>query len=139
LKGFAGKYYTASINQMNLNINNQFRINRIYTAELSGVYTTRALNDLQEILSPTGQIAIGFARPVLKNKGVLKLSIRDLFYTQINEGITQFKSAEEYFVIWRDSRVANIAFTWRFGKQLKTIKRSIGGAGAEMRRVGNGN
>jgi len=139
LKGFAGKFYSASINQMNLNINNQFRINRIYTAELSGVYTTRAINDLQEILSPTGQIAIGFARPVLKNKGTLKLSIRDLFYTQINEGITQFKSAEEYFVIWRDTRVATIAFTWRFGKQLKTIKHSTGGAGAEMQRVGTGN
>ena len=139
LKGFADKYYTASINQINLNINNQFRINQIYTAELSGIYTTRALNDLQEILSPTGQIAVGFARPVLKNKGTLKVSIRDLFYTQINEGITQFKSAEEYFVIWRDTRVANIAFTWRFGKQLKTIKRSTGGAGAEMQRVGTGN
>ena len=139
LKGFAGKYYSASINQMNLNINNQFRINRIYTAELSGVYTTRSLHDLQEILSPTGQIAIGFARPVLNNNGTLKLSIRDLFYTQINEGVTRFKSAEEYFVIWRDSRVATFAFTWRFGKKLKTMKRSIGGAGTEMQRVGTGN
>ncbi|MEP7144793.1 MAG: outer membrane beta-barrel protein [Ferruginibacter sp.] len=138
LKGYMGNNYASSINQLNLNINNQFRINKIYTVELSGFYTTRARNDLQELLYPTGQLSAGIVRPVLKKKGTLKISIRDIFFTQTMEGLTQFQSADEYFIIHRDSRVINLAFTWRFGKPLKQTKRTGSGAGDEMERAGNG-
>jgi len=83
-------------------------------------------------------LSAGIARPVLKKKATLKLSMRDIFFTQTMEGLTQFQSAQEYFIIHRDSRVVNLAFTWRFGKALKQIKHSSGGAGDEMERVGNG-
>jgi outer membrane receptor protein involved in Fe transport len=140
LKGYAGNTnYATSINQVNVNMNNQFRVNKIYTAELSGYYTSKARNDLQELLYPTGQLSAGVARPILKNKGTLKLSIRDIFYTQAMEGLTQFKLAQEYFILRRDSRVVNLAFTWRFGKPLKQINRTSGAARDEMDRVGNGN
>ncbi|MEO6719354.1 MAG: outer membrane beta-barrel protein [Ferruginibacter sp.] len=90
------------------------------------------------MLYPTGQLSLGVARPVLKKKAKLKLSTRDIFYTQKMEGLTQFQGADEYFVLYRDSRVINISLTWRFGKPLKSVKRSGGGAGDEMQRVGNG-
>lgn len=138
LKGYAGKNYASSIDQMNININNQFRFNKTYTGEISGYYITKARNDLQELLYPTGQLSVGISRPLLKNKATLKLSVRDIFYTQTMEGLTQFHSAEEYFIIQRDSRVVSLAFSWRFGKSLKQVKRGAGGAGDEMERVGNG-
>ncbi len=138
LKGYAGNNYGSNVNQLHLNINNQFRINKIYTAELSGFYTTKARNDLQELLYPTGQLSAGIARPVLKKKGSLKISVRDIFFTQVMEGLTQFQSAEEYFILRRDSRVVNLAFNWRFGKMQKQDRRSGGGATDEMQRAGNG-
>ncbi|MDO9375814.1 MAG: TonB-dependent receptor [Ferruginibacter sp.] len=138
LKGYLGNDYSSSIDQFNINLNNQFRLNKIYTAELSGFYTSRARNDLQELLYPTGQLSIGMARPVLKKKATLKISMRDLFYTQAMEGLTQFQAADEYFILRRDTRVFNLSLTWRFGKPLKTIKRAGSGAGDEMQRVGNG-
>jgi outer membrane receptor protein involved in Fe transport len=138
LKGYLGNNYASSINQVNVNLNNQFRINSNYTAELSGFYTSRARNDLQELLYPTGQLSVGLARPVLKKKATLKLSMRDLFYTQAMEGLTQFQAADEYFILRRDTRVVNLSFTWRFGKPLKTTRKAGGAATDEMQRVGNG-
>lgn len=139
LKGFNGDAnFKSNINQLNINMSNQFTFAKIYTGELSGFITSRARNDLQEVLYPTGQLSLGASRPVLKKKGTLKLSFRDLFFTNAMEGFTQFTKATEYFIVRRDSRVINIAFTYRFGKAYKTTKRSSGSAGDEMERVGNG-
>ncbi len=139
LSGYVWDEYNSNINQLNLNINNQFRIGDTYAAELSGFYTSKARNDLQELLYPTGQVSAGVSRPILKKKGTLKLSIRDIFYTQAMEGLTDFENAEEYFLLTRDSRVVNIAFTYRFGKPVKAARRSGGSAADEIQRVGNGN
>ncbi len=139
LKGYNGNAnFRSDINQLNINISNQFTVLKKYTAEISGFYTSRARNDLQEVLYPTGQLSLGVARPVLKKKGTLKFSARDIFYTNAMEGLTQFTKATEYFILRRDSRVFNLSFTYRFGKAYKTVKRSSGSAGDEMERVGNG-
>lgn len=134
LKGYVWNDYESDIWQFNISANNQFKINDLYTAELSGFYTSPARNDLQEKLLPTGQLNIGLARPVLKKKGTLKFSFRDIFHTMVMEGNTDFEHAQEYFIIRRDTRVISLSFTYRFGKPLKTIKRSSG-AEAEMERV----
>jgi len=139
LKGFkedAG--FHSSINQLNFNLSNQFSFAKVYTGEISGFYTTRARNDIQELLYPIGQLSFGMSRPVFKKKGTLKLSVRDIFHTNGMEGLTDFPGATEYFKIWRDSRVISIAFTYRFGKAYKAGKRSSGSAADEMERVGNG-
>lgn len=138
LKGFNGNSYTSNINQLNLNANNQFHIGKTYTAEISGFYTTKARNDVQELLYPTGQLSVGVARPILKNKGTLRFTARDLFYTNAMEGFTSFPNATEYFIIHRDSRVCTISLTYRFGKVYKTKKRTDGSATEEMERVGTG-
>ncbi len=139
LKGFKeDANFKSKINQLNINMSNQFSFAKIYSGELSGFYTTRARNDLQEALYPTGQLSLGISRPVLKKKGTLKLSLRDLFYTNAMEGLTQFPQATEYFIVRRDSRVINLALTYRFGKVYKITKRTSGSATDEMQRVGNG-
>ncbi len=139
LKGYNGNVnFSSDINQLNININNQFTIAKKYNAEISGFYTTRARNDLQEVLYPTGQLSLGVSRQVLKKKGTLKFSARDIFYTNAMEGLTQFDKATEYFILRRDSRVFTLAFTYRFGKAYKTAKRTSGSASPEMERVGNG-
>ncbi|RYD94234.1 MAG: hypothetical protein EOP54_17865, partial [Sphingobacteriales bacterium] len=138
LRGFNGNNFTTDINQLNLSATSQFTIAKKYTAELNGFYTTRARNDVQELLYPTGQLSAGISTPALKKQGTLKLTIRDIFYTNAMEGLTQFPNATEYFKLMRDSRVFTIAFTYRFGKAYKTVKRSSGSATDEMERVGNG-
>ncbi len=138
LKGYQNINYVSDVSQLNISMNNQFRLGTVYTGEISGFYTTKARNDLQELLSPTGQLSAGVARSVLKKKATLKLSVRDIFYTQAMEGNTDFPDATEYFILRRDSRVVNLSFTWRFGKPLKTTRRTSGGAADEIQRVGSG-
>ncbi|RYZ98790.1 MAG: TonB-dependent receptor, partial [Sphingobacteriaceae bacterium] len=137
LSGFNGNNYTTDAHQLNLNINNQFTIGS-YTAELSGFYTTRSRNDVQERLYPTGQLSVGVSRPVLKKKGTIKFSARDVLYTNVMEGLTQFPSATEYFKFRHDTRVVSLSFTYRFGKQYKAVQRSQGSAADERDRVGGG-
>ena len=130
--------YVSSITQASMTLNNQFHFNKGWSAELTGFYITKSQNDLQEVLQPTGQVSAGLAKQVLKNKGSLKLTARDIFYTQAMEGLTQFQHATEYFKLTRDSRVITLAFSYRFGKLKPAARRSSGGAGDEIDRVGSG-
>ncbi|RDC56689.1 TonB-dependent receptor [Pedobacter chinensis] len=136
LNGYQNINYSSSVNQLLSSLNNQFTINKGLSAEISGFYITTARNDLQELLYPTGQLSAGLSQSILKGKGSLKLSARDIFYTQAMEGLTDFPGANEYFTLTRDSRVVNLAFTYRFGKPLKAVKRSTGGAADEINRAG---
>jgi iron complex outermembrane receptor protein len=137
LKGFNGNTYTTSIDQLNVNLSNQFTIDKNYTAELSGFYTTRARNDVQELLYPTGQLSAGISRPILNKKGTLRFTARDILWTNTMTGLTQFPNSTEDFVFKRDSRVFTLSFTYRFGKAYKTVKHQSG-VTDEMQRVGNG-
>jgi len=137
LKGYVWNDYNSDVHQFNFSMNNQFKIGKIYTAELSGFYTGRARNDLQEILYPISQVVVAAARPVMKKKGTLKLSVRDIFHKNGMEGLTDFENSKEYFWLKRDSRVATLSFTYRFGKPFKTIRRNSGSANDEMQRVGS--
>ncbi|MBS1578787.1 MAG: TonB-dependent receptor [Bacteroidetes bacterium] len=133
--GYISNNYNSSVAQLYFNINNQFKIGKKITAEFSGNYITKSRNDLQELLYPTGQISTGFAMPIMKKKATIKLSIKDIFYTQAMEGLTDFTNASEYFKLLQDSRKINLTFIYRFGKQYKTPKRSAGAAGDEIQRA----
>ncbi len=138
LRGYQNVNYVSDVSQMNLSMNNQFRLGSVYAGEISGFYTTKARNDLQELLRPTGQLSVGISRPVFKKKATIKMNVRDIFFTQAMEGNTDFPGATEYFLLRRDTRVITLALTWRFGKPLKTARRSSGSAGDEIQRVGSG-
>ncbi|MBL7748973.1 MAG: TonB-dependent receptor family protein, partial [Chitinophagaceae bacterium] len=129
----------ATINQINININNQFQFGKGWAAELSGYYLSNSQTDLQETLTPQGEMGAGISKQVLKGRGTLRLTIRDMFYTQNYSGYSRFQNSDEPFEIQWDSRVARITFNWRFGKAMKPVKRSGGGATEETERVGTGN
>jgi iron complex outermembrane recepter protein len=134
IKGFVWNNRKASLTQANFNLSNQFHFPKNWSAELSGLYVLSE-QELQEITYPTGQLSVGIAKQILNNRGTVKLTARDMLYTQKMEGFTNFKQATEYFIIKRDTRSATISFTYRFGKQLKMRQRTEGSAEDEMRRV----
>ena len=121
-----------------LNVNNQFNFSKGWSAELSGFYNTKDV-DGQFTIQPFGQVAAGVSKQVLKQKGTLKLSARDIFRTIVIDGQIKYGNVIEHFVQSRDSRVVNVAFTYRFGKQFKENRqRKTGGASEETQRVGAG-
>ena len=66
-----------------------------------------------------GALTAGVSKQVLKGKGSVKMSVRDIFYTQPASGDINFKSTEAHFRSLWDSRQGNITFTYRFGKPFK--------------------
>jgi hypothetical protein len=122
-----------------VNVNNQFRFKKGWSGEISGWYRTKGVEG-QIMIDPLGQLSLGVAKTILKEKGTLKLNVRDVLYTQKVYGTINFQSTEASFYQVRDSRVATFTFTYRFGKPIKGTKtRKTGGAGDEQNRVKIGN
>jgi iron complex outermembrane receptor protein len=139
IKGVVWAPIEVRINQFNLNLNNQFQFKKGWAAEMTGWYQGNGQVDLQESLTPRGEMGFGVSKQIMKGKGTLRLNVRDIFYTQNYSGYSNFENSDEPFEVKWDSRVVRLAFIWRFGKAMKAIKRSSGGAAAETERVGTGN
>ncbi|MFT3908248.1 MAG: TonB-dependent receptor [Ferruginibacter sp.] len=127
----------AVIDQFNISLNNQFKFNKGWGVEISGYYQTKSQVDLQEWLEPQGELDLGVSKQVLKNKGSIRLSIRDLTYYQNYSGYSTFENAHEPFTLQWDSRIVRLSFNWRFGKTMKSVNRSEGSAADEINRAGN--
>lgn len=120
------------------NVNNQFSFGKGWSAELSGWYRTKGVES-QLVIQPMGAAAAGVSKQVLKGKGSVRLNIRDIFFTNKVQGTINFQQTEATFHNIRDSRVAGISFTWRFGKPINGMQsRKKGGADDEQSRVKTG-
>ena len=139
IKGVVWAPLEVNISQLTISLNNQFQFKKGWGAEISGYYQTKSQVDLQEWLEPQGELNIGISKQILKGQGSLKFSIRDITYFQNYSGSATFQNSYEPFTIQWDSRVARLSFSWRFGKTMKAVKRSEGGATDEINRAGSGN
>lgn len=139
IKGVVWAPLEVRISQLNVSLNNQFQLKKGWGLELSGYYQTKSQIDLQEWLKPQGELDFGVSKSVLKNKGTLRLTVRDITYFQNYSGYSTFQNAYEPFTIKWDSRVVRLGFNWRFGKTMKQISRTESGATDEINRAGNGN
>ena len=121
----------------NGNINNQFKFNNGWSAEISGNYNTKS-QDGQFIIQDFGQVAAGIGKQVLNNKGTIRLNARDIFWTQKIDGQIRYGNVRENFFQYRDSRVVTLSLQYRFGKPMKDAEKKRGGnggAGEEQNRV----
>ena len=133
-----GEIVNVQGNTFLVNLTNQFKFNKGWSAELSGFYRTKGVEG-QIIINPIGELNAGVQKQVLKNKGTLKLNISDILLTRHEVGNINFQQTEAYFNQHQDSRVANLTFIYRFGKPIKgPSQRNSGGAGDEKSRVKQG-
>ncbi|MDB5252500.1 MAG: TonB-dependent receptor [Flaviaesturariibacter sp.] len=125
---------------LTLNMNNQFRFGKGWSAELSGFYRGRGVWG-QILTHPMGQLNFAVSKQVLKGKGTVKFNVRDLLYTNFPKGdLKNTGNVQAYFENRRDSRVGNLSFSYRFGKPIKGAqqRRKVGGADDEQGRVKTG-
>jgi iron complex outermembrane recepter protein len=122
-----------------VNVSNQFTFKKGWSAELSGFYRTKGI-EAQILIFPLGQLNAGVQKQVLKNKGTIKLNVRDMFRTMRPHGEINIQSTDASFNQTRDSRVVTLSLAYRFGKPLKGVKsRKSGGSADEQSRIKNGN
>lgn len=122
-----------------VNMNNQFAFKKGWSAELSGFFRTKT-QEGQLIINSLSQMDLGVKKDFLKNKGSLKLSLRDVYGPRKAQGVINFQNTEASFKQYNDSRVVTVSFNYRFGKPIKGVqKRRTGGASDEQGRVKSAN
>ena len=128
---------TVDATTLTLNGSQQFNFAKTWSIEVSGFFRTGAIEGVIRS-KPFGQVAFGVSKQVMKNKGTVRLGIRDAFYTQKFRGWSKYANVDAAFQERGDSRVVSLNFTYRFskGKINGTPKRRAGSASEEQNRVG---
>ena len=98
-----------------VNITNTFTLGKGMTAELSGFYRHKDVNQLS-IVEPLYQMSIGAQKQIIKGKGTIRLNVRDPFAWQRFEGINKYNNIDMRFSNRPDVRQVSATFSYRFGK-----------------------
>ncbi|TAF54895.1 MAG: TonB-dependent receptor [Sphingobacteriia bacterium] len=118
------------------NVNQQFKLGKGWGAEASGFYRTTTLESIFLIRS-MGAMNLGLSKQLMKNKASIRLSVRDVLWTQRVRGTSQYSNIDAAFSQFQDSRVFNLGFTYRFSKgKANAGQRQRNGAEEEKSRVG---
>jgi hypothetical protein len=117
---------------------NTFLINAALSAELSGNYQSREVYAF-DVISPIWSVNLGVQQKLFGNRAILRLNISDIFYTNKIPATVKYTGYSETFLVTRDSRVATLSFTYKFGKNtVPAARRRQGGAEDIHQRAGNG-
>ncbi len=130
----AGDKLDISADMYLISLNNQFKFDKGWSAELSGWYRTKGVEG-QLLINPLSQLNLAVQKQVLKTKGTIKLGVRDILLTNFPSGVIRFSKTEADFSNKRDSRILSLSFTYRFGKSFKAINKKSSGADDEKGRV----
>ncbi len=123
-----------------INMTQTFTIKQGFTAELSGFYRARSVDQLS-INEPMYVISAGAQKTVLKGKGTLRFNLRDPLWLQRYKGKTQYNLVDSRVANRWDNRQITVSFTYRFGKngqQNPPPRRRNSAAQEELNRVGQG-
>ncbi len=121
------------------NVSADFTFNKGWKASVDGFYRSKGLEGIFNI-NGIGAMNAGVSKTVMQNKGTLKLSIKDIFWSQNATGSAVYSYVDTHFKEVRDSRQATLSFSYRFGKGKGSApRRKIGGADEEKSRVKAGN
>ncbi|MET0636603.1 MAG: TonB-dependent receptor [Chitinophagaceae bacterium] len=120
-----------------LNGTQQFKLSKTLTAELNGRYRSGLVEGVVRSRS-VGTLGAGIGKQVMKNKGTVRISIRDIFYSQISRVGSRYGNVDINYQEIGESRVVSVGFNYRFakGKKIDATKRTAGSANEEQGRVG---
>lgn len=122
-----------------INVSNTFTIMEGFTAELSGFYRSKLVDEML-LMDPMYQMNIAFQKSLLKGKSTLRLNIRDPFGWQQFSAVSRYADVDVKIANRWDSRQVSASFTYRFGKSsiAPSRKRSTG-VSEELNRAGQSN
>jgi iron complex outermembrane recepter protein len=113
--------------------NNTFTFKNGWTTELNANLNTGGQYGFMN-LSPQWGISAGVQKTILKNKGTVRFNITDIFWTNLPKAVITYNNYIEKWHAYRESRVANLAFTYRFGSNKVQAARRRTTASEEERR-----
>lgn len=136
---YNGEQIEVSFTSFMVNMTQTFTIKQGFTAEVSGFYRARGVDQLS-INEPMYVVSFGAQKQVMKGKGTVRLNLRDPFWIQRYKGKTQYDIVDTRVQNRWDNRQVTATFTWRFGKNLPQAPQRRRGSASqdEQNRVGQG-
>lgn len=120
-----------------LRTNNTFTFKKGWIAELNANFSSGGQYGFM-VSDPQWGLAAGVQKSVLKNKGTVRLNITDIFWTNLPKAVITYDNYIEKWHAFRDTRVANISFTYRFGNtKVQAARRRTTASEEERQRAGN--
>jgi iron complex outermembrane receptor protein len=118
-------------------LNNTFTLGKGWVAELNGSVTSGGQLGFM-VLDPQWGIAAGVQKSMFKNKGTLRFNMTDIFWTLVPHAVITYNNYIEKWQAYRESRVANLSFTYRFGKNtVQAARKRTTASEEERQRAGN--
>ncbi|MFD1820188.1 Outer membrane receptor proteins, mostly Fe transport [Pseudarcicella hirudinis] len=125
--GLDGTSYSATLNPSawvaRINVINQFRFEKGWSAEFGGYYASIDLNG-QAFTEPRYRLNATIQKKIWKEKGSIRLGIDDMFHSWIQKNSSVgLKQADFLLTNENDTQRIGLAFTYRFGKETFARKR----------------
>ena len=138
---FNGRLATTQLNEgkpsLNVSTNNTFTIGKGWTTELNANYNSSGQYGFMAY-RPQWGIAAGVQKSIWKNKGTIRFNMTDIFWTNLPRATITYNNYVEHWHAERETRVANLSFTYRFGKNtVAAARRRTTASEEERRRAGN--
>jgi hypothetical protein len=117
--------------------NNTFIFKKGWTAELNGSVNSGGQYGFM-VTDPQWGVGAGIQKLIMKNKGTLRFNITDIFWTNLPKAVITYDNYIEKWHAYRETRVANLTFTYRFGNsKVQAARRRTTGSEEERQRAGN--
>lgn len=120
-----------------INTMHQFKISGTLAAELNGSYRSGRLEGIMRI-EPIFIMGAGISQKILKNKGTIRFTARDMFHTQKMKGSSRYSNVDFEIRQVAETQVFTLGFTYNFskGKKIAPVKRTAGSSDEEQGRIG---
>lgn len=138
---FNGNLSGAQLNEgtpaANIRTNNSFTLKKGWTAELNANLNTGGRYGYM-VMNPQWSLGAGMQKTLLRGKGTLRLNINDIFWTSLPRAKVEYKGRYvENWHAYRDSRVVNLTFTYRFGNsKVQAARKRTTASEEERQRAG---
>lgn len=120
---------------VDFNTNNNFTFKKGWGADLSGVFNTGRQSGFS-ISKPTWGISAGVQKTLMENKATLRFNVTDIFWTNLPRANITYDNYTESWKAYRETRTANISFSYRFGKKtVAAARRRTTGSEEERQRA----
>ncbi|MCG2613045.1 TonB-dependent receptor [Terrimonas sp. NA20] len=116
--------------------NNMFTFKKGWSAELSGTWNSAGQSGFM-VFDPRWNLSAGVQKTILKGKGTLRANVSDIFWTDLPQAVITYDNYIEKWKAYRETRVANLTFSYRFGNNKVQAARRRATASEEERRRAN--
>jgi iron complex outermembrane receptor protein len=138
---FHGNFSGTTLNNgkpaADIRTNNTFTFKKGWAAEFNASLNTGGQYGFM-VLDPQWGLSTGVQKTVLKNKGTVRFNITDIFWTNLPKAVITYNNYIEKWHAYRETRVANLTFTYRFGNnKVQAARRRTTASEEERQRAGN--